>query len=57
VAFANSIGISQSALSKMCSGAIFPALQTAIEIERITGGAVPVSSWSSDTDTPQAKAS
>jgi DNA-binding transcriptional regulator YdaS (Cro superfamily) len=45
VNFAARIGISQSALSKMCSGAITPRLQTALAIERETGGAVSVSTW------------
>ena len=40
-AFAERIGVSQSAVSKICSGLITPRLVKAEEIERETGGAVP----------------
>ena len=43
--FAEKIGVTQSAISKLCSGAIFPELETALTIARETGGAVPVEAW------------
>lgn len=48
--FAERIGVSQSALSKMCSGSISPALKTALDIARETGGAVPVEVWAVNSE-------
>lgn len=44
-AFAQQAGLSQSLVSRFCRGAIIPNLRRAVEIERITGGEVAVSSW------------
>ena len=43
--FAPEIGITQSALSKICNGVNTPRLGTALAIERATRGAVPTSVW------------
>lgn len=48
--FAGEIGITQSSLSKMCAGQIAPSLETAVKIDRATGGAVPVDSWVTSED-------
>lgn len=53
--FAGEVGITQSALSKMCAGQISPSLETAVKIAAITKGAVPVESWVSPE--PERKAS
>jgi transcriptional regulator with XRE-family HTH domain len=45
VQFAARIGITQSALSKMCGGVISPSLQTIALIEKETGGDVPAQAW------------
>ena len=44
--FAPLIGVTQASLSKMCRGVIRPSLETALKIEAVTEGAVPVSAWS-----------
>jgi hypothetical protein len=54
VAFARSIGTSQAHVSRLVSGAM-PSLPLAITIERVTGGAVPVSSWADTTEAPGSK--
>lgn len=43
--FADRIGIRQSTISKLCTGATGISLQTAALIERETGGEIPASSW------------
>lgn len=43
--FALSIGINHSVVSRFLSGKARPSLSTALTIERVTGGAVPVASW------------
>jgi transcriptional regulator with XRE-family HTH domain len=43
--FAEAVGISQSALSKMCAGIIQPSLKTAKRIATATDGAVAVDCW------------
>lgn len=44
--FANDVGITQGALSKLCSSnGEFIALDTALRIEKATGGAVPMTAW------------
>lgn len=43
--FAESVGITQSSLSKMCAGLIMPSLDTAIRIAKETSGAVPADCW------------
>ena len=52
--FAEKIGISQSALSKICTGENLPLLETAIRIHRETSGEVPADGWER---APHAKAS
>jgi transcriptional regulator with XRE-family HTH domain len=55
VTFAARIGVSQSALSKMCGGSITPRLQTALAISRETNGAVPVDVWDKPNDQSSAQ--
>jgi transcriptional regulator with XRE-family HTH domain len=43
--FAESVGITQSTLSKLCAGPKGPSLETALAIERETGGKVAVADW------------
>ncbi len=43
--FARELGISQSYLSEIASGAKRPSLNVAFRIERETEGKVPASSW------------
>lgn len=43
--FAGRVGISQGALSKLCAGPKGPSLETALAIERETGGTVSVADW------------
>lgn len=43
--FAGRIGITQAALSRMLSGRIVPSLETAVKIQRETGGAVGADEW------------
>jgi plasmid maintenance system antidote protein VapI len=42
-AFAEKAGLNQATVSKLCAGTINASLPTALRIERLTGGAVPVS--------------
>ena len=42
---ANALGISQPHLSLLMAGKKRPSLELAIRIERVTGGAVPATSW------------
>jgi transcriptional regulator with XRE-family HTH domain len=42
---ANALGISRSYFSELESGVKTPGLALAVEIERLTEGAVPVASW------------
>jgi transcriptional regulator with XRE-family HTH domain len=49
--FAETVGVTQSSLSKMCSGLILPSLETAVRIAKETGGKVPVEVWV-NTPTP-----
>lgn len=44
-AWAARIGVSKSYLSHLIRGNRMPSLQTAVRIERETGGAVPAASW------------
>ncbi|WP_097082584.1 helix-turn-helix transcriptional regulator [Rhodobacter sp. JA431] len=44
-AFAEAIGVSRGHMSALISGARLPSLELAVRIERLTGGAVPASSW------------
>ena len=43
--FAESIGINQASLSKICRGLFRPSLPTAVAISRETGGAIPTDAW------------
>ena len=43
--FAEKIGIHASVLCKYLTTGVRPSLDTAVKIEKATGGAVPVSSW------------
>lgn len=45
VGLADRVGVSQSALSKLCSGKTQPSLETAVALARETGGAVSVTDW------------
>lgn len=49
--FAERIGVRQSTISKLCSGAISVRMQTAAIIERATNGQVPMSSWVQSRET------
>lgn len=44
-AWAARVGVSRSYLSDMLNGKKTPSLDVAVRIERLTGGAVPASSW------------
>ena len=44
-AFAERLGLTQATVSRLASGLLRPRLDTALAIERITAGAVPVESW------------
>jgi transcriptional regulator with XRE-family HTH domain len=52
--FAVTVGITQSHLSKICSGINRPSLQIATRIEKTTAGAIPASSWFAETVDPTA---
>lgn len=43
--FAARLGLTQGNVSKMCRGQRLPSLPLAAEIERATGGLVPMSVW------------
>lgn len=43
--FAGLLGIHPSVLSRFLNGGARPSLETAFEIERVTGGGVPAVSW------------
>ena len=43
--FAEMIGIDKSVVSRIAAGATLPSLETAIAIERASGGAVPANAW------------
>ena len=47
-AFAQTVGLTQATVSKLCAGKTGVSLDTAIRIERATGGAVPVEAWSAE---------
>lgn len=51
--FALSIGINHSVVSRFLSGAARPSLNTALTIERVTGGRVPVGAWVSEDVSPE----
>jgi len=42
---ADELGINRTYLDMLCRGARRPGLRLALEIERITGGTLPASSW------------
>ena len=42
-AFAQMADLNQATVSKLCAGQVNASLPTALKIERLTGGAVPVS--------------
>lgn len=44
-ALAERVGVSQSMISDWANDRRHPSLRNAYELERATGGAVPVSSW------------
>jgi DNA-binding XRE family transcriptional regulator len=48
--FAADLDVKQGTVSKIASGVIVPSLPLALKIERITRGAVPVSSWASEAE-------
>jgi hypothetical protein len=43
--FADKLGISLASASRLCSGLRRPSLELAIQIEKLTKGAVPVAYW------------
>jgi transcriptional regulator with XRE-family HTH domain len=43
--FAAQIGVDQSVLSRFCNDQARPGLETAVRIERATGGIIPASAW------------
>jgi transcriptional regulator with XRE-family HTH domain len=43
--FAVQAGLTQGAVSRLCTGAASVSLQTAFLIEQLTDGAVPAKSW------------
>lgn len=49
-AWAAKIGISRSYLSDLLNGKKDPSLRVAVDIERLTAGAVPASSWMPEAD-------
>lgn len=53
---AEMLGLSQSFVSKMESGAQLPPLDLAVRIERMTKGAVPAASWIDDAEAATATA-
>ena len=55
--FAEKIGLSQSAVSKLASGAALPSMKIALAIDRATLGEVPLDSWSAANPTPASEAS
>ncbi|WP_092886859.1 helix-turn-helix transcriptional regulator [Roseicitreum antarcticum] len=48
--FAKRVGLTQATVSRLARNAMRPRLETALTIERATGGAVPVSSWGQSED-------
>lgn len=44
-AFANKIGVHHSVVARWASGDARPGMDMAFKIERMTGGEVPVASW------------
>lgn len=54
-AFAEKVGLNQATVSKLCAGTVGASLATAVRIEKLTGGAVPVSALlKTDMDTSSA---
>lgn len=51
-AFAARAGLSQSLISRLCKGAVKPTVDRAAQIERLTDGEVPMSSWVQPSDHP-----
>jgi len=49
-AFARSVGLTQATVSKLCRGKVGVSLAKAAQIERATGGAVPMSSFLSPSE-------
>lgn len=49
VRFAEMIGVQQSMVSRLLKGKARPSLETAVAIERATGGAVPAATWVPET--------
>ncbi len=47
---AKALGVSQSTLSELENGKLVPKVDTAGRIERVTAGAVPVTSWIDATE-------
>ena len=43
-ALAAEVGVSQAYIAKLCRSGV-PSLQVAVDLERVTGGAVPARSW------------
>lgn len=50
--FAASIGATQGLVSRLIGGTALPSLKLAARIERVTGGAVPASSWIPTEEAP-----
>ncbi len=54
--FARTLGITQATVSRLASGAAYPRLRMAVQIERLTDGAVDVESWVRDDETKDSEA-
>lgn len=52
--WADRLGVSRSYLSDILNGNKTPSLDLAVRIERLTGGAVPASSWIPEGDRSEA---
>ena len=52
-AFAAMIAVDQSIVSRLTRDEMTPSLQLAVDIERATGGFVPVAAWLDKSSQPQ----
>ncbi|WP_225028988.1 helix-turn-helix transcriptional regulator [Xinfangfangia pollutisoli] len=48
--FAETVGVDQATVSKLCRGKLVPSLPLAVRIERATRGEVAASSWVPEKD-------
>ncbi|MDG4650087.1 helix-turn-helix transcriptional regulator [Roseibacterium sp. SDUM158017] len=54
-AFADALGVSQPTVNRWLKGQAKPSWEKAAEIERVTGGMVPVSAWVSHYSSPSSE--